>query len=37
MPSMSQSRQFSCYVSYAFSYATRPAGRRHATRLSSSM
>jgi hypothetical protein len=37
MALVSQSRQCSYYASYAYAYATRPAGRRHATRLSSSM
>ena len=31
------SRQSSYSASYAYADATRPAGRRHATRLSSSM
>jgi hypothetical protein len=37
MAFVSQSRQCSYYPSYAFGYATRHAGRRHATRLSSPM
>jgi hypothetical protein len=37
MAVMSRSRQTSYYAVYAYGFATRPAGRRHATRLSSSM
>jgi hypothetical protein len=37
MAVVSQSRQCSYYARYAYGYATRPTGRRHATRLSSSM
>jgi hypothetical protein len=37
MALVSQSRQGSYFASYSYGYATRPAGRRHATRLSSSM
>jgi hypothetical protein len=37
MALVSQSRQSSYYASFAYGYATRRTGRRHATRLSSSM